>query len=300
MEKIKILEDKLNSILLGKPHVIRIAIISLVSKGHLLLNDVPGVGKTLLGKSLASLINKKFVRIQMTPDMLPSDILGSSIFNPQTSKFEFIPGPIFTNIILADEINRASPRTQSALLEAMEERQVSIDGISHRLDKDFMIIATQNPLEHKGTFPLPEAQLDRFMVSTSIGYPDKATEINMLKAAENNNIKPVIDEDELEMIYAKLANIRKSDIVLEYIVNLLNNIRNDKLTIQPPSPRAGKHLLQASIAHAMLDGKEYVEISDVIGTAIPVLQHRIILSDKTPIDLFIKNKLDQTTIAANK
>lgn len=300
MEKIKTLEDKLNSILLGKPHVIRIAIISLVSKGHLLLNDVPGVGKTLLGKSLASLINKKFVRIQMTPDMLPSDILGSSIFNPQTSKFEFIPGPIFTNIILADEINRASPRTQSALLEAMEERQVSIDGISHRLDKDFMIIATQNPLEHKGTFPLPEAQLDRFMVSTSIGYPDKATEINMLKAAENNNLEPVIDEDELEMIYAKLANIRKSDIVLEYIVNLLNNIRNDKLTIQPPSPRAGKHLLQASIAHAMLDGKEYVEVSDVIGTAIPVLQHRIILSDKTPIDLFIKNKLDQTTIAANK
>lgn len=300
MEKIKLLEDKLNSILLGKPHVIRIAIISLVSKGHLLLNDVPGVGKTLLGKSLASLINKKFVRIQMTPDMLPSDILGSSIFNPQTSKFEFIPGPIFTNIILADEINRASPRTQSALLEAMEERQVSIDGISHRLDKDFMIIATQNPLEHKGTFPLPEAQLDRFMLSTSIGYPDKATEINMLKAAENNNLEPVIDEDELDMIYAKLANIRKSDIVLEYIVNLLNNIRNDKLTIQPPSPRAGKHLLQASIAHAMLDGKEYVEVSDVIGTAIPVLQHRIILSDKTPIDLFIKNKLDQTTIAANK
>ncbi len=300
MEKIKILEDKLNSILLGKSHVIRIAIISLISKGHLLLNDVPGVGKTLLGKSLASLINKKFVRIQMTPDMLPSDILGSSIFNPQTSKFEFIPGPIFTNIILADEINRASPRTQSALLEAMEERQVSIDGISHRLDKDFMIIATQNPLEHKGTFPLPEAQLDRFMVSTSIGYPDKATEINMLKVAENNHLEPVIDEGELEMIYAKLANIRKSDIVLEYIVNLLNNIRNDKLTIQPPSPRAGKHLLQASIAHAMLDGKEYVEVSDVIGTAIPVLQHRIILSDKTPIDLFIRNKLDQTTIAANK
>lgn len=298
MEKLKILEDKLNGILLGKPHVIRIAIISLISKGHLLLNDVPGVGKTLLGKSLASLINKKFVRIQMTPDILPSDILGSSIFNPQTSKFEFIPGPIFTNIILADEINRASPRTQSALLEAMEERQVSIDGISHRLDKDFMIIATQNPLEHKGTFPLPEAQLDRFMLSTSIGYPDKATEINMLKAVENIQMEPVINDDELERIYAKLANIRKSDIVLEYIVNLLNNIRNDKLTIQPPSPRAGKHLLQSSIAHAMLDGREYVEISDVMGTAIPVLQHRIILSDKTPIDLFIKNKLDQTTIAA--
>lgn len=298
MEKIKILEEKLNQILLGKPEVIKIAIISLISKGHLLLNDVPGVGKTLLGKSLASLINKKFVRIQMTPDMLPSDILGSSIFNPQTSKFEFLPGPIFTNIILADEINRASPRTQSALLEAMEERQVSIDGISHPLDKDFMIIATQNPIEHKGTFPLPDAQLDRFMLSTSIGYPDKATEINMLKSIDNPKLVPVLDEDDIEIIYASLATIHKSDVVLEYIVNLLTGIRDDKLVIQPPSPRAGKHLLQASIAHAFLSGRKQVEVSDVMAMAAPVLQHRVILSDKTPVGLFVQNKLNQTVIAA--
>jgi len=270
------------SVISGKPEAIRLALTVLLAEGHILIEDVPGVGKTMLAKALARSIDCSVRRVQFTPDLLPSDITGVSAFNQELREFEFKPGPIFANIVLGDEINRASPKTQSALLESMEEQQVTVDGRTYALEQPFMVIATQNPVEMEGTYPLPEAQRDRFMTRLSIGYPDKDSELAMLdshgSSSPLDDLKPVAHASDIRALVAAVREVHVSVPIRQYIIDLVTATRTSAELRLGASPRAALHLMRASRAHAALDGRDFVIPDDVQTLAIPVLAHRLLPS----------------------
>jgi MoxR-like ATPase len=257
-------------------------VLALLCEGHIILEDFPGVGKTMLAKSMARSLDCEFARIQATPDLLPSDITGVNVFNLQANEFEFRPGPVFANLVLVDEINRASPKTQSALLECMQEVQVTIDGSTHRLARPFMVIATQNPIEYEGTFPLPEAQLDRFAMRLHLGYPEIAEEAKMLSehaAAEPlEDLHPVTSAADLEAAIEAVKSIYVEDSLNRYVVALLRHTRGDSRLALGASPRAGIALMRVAKAHAALRGREYVIPADIKEVAADVLSHRVIMA----------------------
>lgn len=279
-QRIELLKQNLSRTIVGKEDAIRLTLVALLAGGHALLEDVPGVGKTLLAKSLARSIAGQFHRIQCTPDLLPTDITGTNIWNPRTGEFEFLPGPIFTNILLTDEINRATPRTQSALLEVMEERQVTVDGVSRLVPKPFFVIATQNPIEYQGTFPLPEAQMDRFLLSLTLGYPTEAEELQMLQGLSDgitvDDLEPCISQDEVLEIQNWCRQIKIETSLQQYIINLVRATReSDEITLGV-SPRGAISLHRATQALAFLLGRDYGTPDDVKYLAPHVLSHRLI------------------------
>ena len=275
------LESNISRVLLGKPETVRLAVITLLAEGHLLIEDVPGVGKTLLARAMARSVNGRFCRIQFTPDLLPSDIVGSSIFNSNRSEFSFSQGPLFANIVLADEINRTPPRTQSALLEAMNDQQVSVDGTTHALPNPFFVIATQNPYEFEGTYLLPESQLDRFLMCIRIGYPDREEEMNVLTSHRTgepvDQLEPVIDSNSLVNIQEKVRKVRVETSINEYILDIVDATRHAPEISVGISPRGSLALYRATQSLAMLEQRDYVTPDDVKQLAIPVLSHRLIL-----------------------
>jgi MoxR-like ATPase len=276
------LTSNLNQVLVGKQQPIRLTLVALLSGGHVLLEDVPGVGKTLLAKSLARSIKGKFQRIQCTPDLLPSDLTGTNIWNPQEGKFEFMAGPVFANVLLADEINRATPRTQSALLEVMEESQVTIDGVSHPVAAPFFVIATQNPIESQGTFPLPEAQLDRFALALSMGYPSAEEELQMLQRSQSGpsaqTLSPCISLDEVQQLQQACLQVQVEKSLQQYMLNLVRATREDSQVRLGVSPRGAVILQRTAQAIAFLAGRTYVLPDDIKELAPSVLSHRIIPS----------------------
>ena len=267
--------------IVGKDRQIQLVLTALLAGGHVLLEDVPGVGKTLLAKSLAKSIDGKFQRIQCTPDLLPSDITGTNIWNPGSREFEFIAGPVFTNILLADEINRATPRTQSALLEVMEERQVTLDGHSRVVSAPFFVIATQNPIESHGTFVLPEAQMDRFTISLSLGYPAAAEELQMLQGLAAGglvaNLEPCISVEQLQAIQQQCRAVAVDAAISQYIVDLVRATRQDSEIALGVSPRGAVALYRATQARAWLQGRAYALPDDVKELAVAVLAHRLMM-----------------------
>jgi MoxR-like ATPase len=270
------------TVITGKPGAVRLALTVLLAEGHILIEDVPGVGKTQLAKALARSIDCSVRRVQFTPDLLPSDITGVSAYNQELRQFEFKPGPIFANVVLGDEINRASPKTQSAMLESMEERQVTVDGSTYQLEPPFMVIATQNPVEMEGTYPLPEAQRDRFMARISIGYPDRAAEISLLETHGSSSpldqLKPVAHAGDVRALVTAVREIHVSPSLRQYIIDIVSATRNAPELRLGASPRAALHLLRASRAHAALDERDFVLPDDVQALAVPVLAHRLLPS----------------------
>jgi MoxR-like ATPase len=271
----------------GKSEVVSAALVVLLAEGHLLLEDVPGVGKTMLSKSLARSIDSTVRRIQFTPDLLPSDVTGVSVYNQQSREFEFRPGGVFANIVIGDEINRASPKTQSALLECMEERQVTVDNVTYHLEAPFMVIATQNPVEMEGTYALPEAQRDRFMARVSIGYPVPAAEIAMLNSHTQLNplddLEPVTDSAELRKLCAIVGHVHVSEAVQRYAVSLTAATRDHAELLLGASPRATLHLVRAAKAYAALHQRDYVLPDDVRSLVHPVLAHRLLPSAEAAV-----------------
>ncbi len=274
--------DAVQTVITGKPAAVRLALTVLLAEGHILIEDVPGVGKTQLAKALARSVDCSVRRVQFTPDLLPSDITGVSAYNQELHEFEFKPGPIFANVVLGDEINRASPKTQSALLEAMEERQVTVDGSTYQLDRPFMVIATQNPVEMEGTYPLPEAQRDRFMARIAIGYPGPEAELSMLDTHGSesplDHLKPVAQASDVRALVAAVREVHVSAAIRQYIIDLVTATRNAPELRLGASPRAALHLLRASRALAALDERDFVLPDDIQTLAVPVLAHRLLPS----------------------
>ena len=272
----------ISQVVLGKPDVVRLAVICMLTEGHLLIEDVPGTGKTSLAKALAKSVSSAVSRVQFTPDLMPSDVTGVSIYDRQTGKFEFRAGPIFANIIVADEINRASPKTQSALLECMEERQVTVDGTTYPLARPFLVLATQNPVEMEGTYPLPEAQRDRFLARTAIGYPDPATEVAMLAGRDHSDpldaLTAVADGPTVAALIDAVATVHLAQELRQYIVEIIGSTRAIPEVRLGASPRAVLHLARAAKAAAALDGRGYVVPDDIQRLAAPVLAHRLLLT----------------------
>jgi len=284
MEVLQNLRENLKSVIKGKDEIIDLVMIALCSGGNILMDDVPGVGKTTLAKALAMSIDGRFQRVQFTPDLLPSDITGSSIFNPKDAEFHFRKGPLFANVFLADEINRASPRTQSALLEAMNEGQVTVEGVTYPLPKPFLVIATENPVEYQGTYPLPEAQLDRFAMQLEIGYPNEPDELEILYSRREqdplDNIQPVIDCNQICSIQEQVRQVNIEESVAHYIVRIIRATRDDMNIRLGASPRAFLTLSRCSQAKAFYENRDYVVPDDVKRLASRVLSHRIVLENK--------------------
>ena len=276
------IRSAVESVIDGKPDVVRLAVTVLLGEGHLLLEDVPGVGKTMLAKALARSIGCSVRRIQFTPDLLPSDITGGSVFNQERAEFEFKPGAVFSNVVVGDEINRASPKTQSALLESMEERQVTVDGTTYRLQPPFIVIATQNPIEMEGTYPLPEAQRDRFMARVSMGYPPPAAELEMLERHGAHDplatLEPVADAETVRRLVATARAVYAADVIKEYVVSLVRATRSSPDLRLGASPRSALHLMRAAKARAAMHGRAHVLPDDVQELVVPVLAHRLLPS----------------------
>ena len=274
--------QNVETVIIGKRAEVQLTLVALLCQGHVLIDDVPGVGKTMLAKAIAKSLGCTFKRIQFTPDMLPSDVTGVSIYDQSTGRFEFRPGPVMANIVLTDEINRATPKTQSALLEAMEEHQVTVDGVTHLLDKPFLVLATQNPIEYEGTFPLPEAQLDRFLMRISLGYPSPADEIRILEAQQYvhpiEKIEQVVDTDELLETQERIKEIYVHDAIKEYIVSLVGATRSHADVYLGSSPRGALALFKTGQALAALSGRDYVIPDDIKSLAVPTLAHRLIVN----------------------
>lgn len=279
-ERARAIVDEVERVIIGKRETIQQATLSLLCNGHLLIEDIPGVGKTTLAKALAKAIGGEFRRIQFTPDLLPADVTGSSIYNQKSSEFSFRAGPIFGNVVLVDEINRATPKTQSALLEAMEERTVTVDGETRQLPRPFFVIATQNSVEMTGTYPLPEAQLDRFFARVSLGYPSKESEIDILARQQISHpidlVQTVIEPTELMSLQNEVRDVFVHDNIREYIVDLVRATRESPHLLMGTSPRGTLHLMRASQAHAAMNGNDFVRPDDVKATATSVLAHRVL------------------------
>lgn len=297
--------QNMEKIIVGKREVLEHALITLLAGGHLLLEDVPGVGKTTLAKAISQTIACGFTRIQFTPDTLPGDVTGLSIYNMQTGQFEYSKGAIMNNIILADEINRTSPKTQASLLEAMEERQVTVDGITYPLESPFMVIATQNPIDYLGTYNLPEAQLDRFMMKISIGYPQAGDEKVMAERFLSNQLKqklePVVDGNTIILIQQEVEKVKVNQDLITFVTRLVQETRKDSNIILGASPRATLALLRASQAQAYLEGRNYVIPDDILKLITPVLAHRIILApeaklSQTKVEKILKNILSKVPV----
>ena len=286
VEELKAVAEKIISnverVIIGKHDEVELALIALLCQGHILIEDVPGVGKTMLAKSLAKSVGCTFKRIQFTPDLLPSDVTGVTIYNQKNGEFEFRSGPVMAQIVLADEINRATPKTQSSLLEAMEERQVTVDGVTYRLPAPFLVMATQNPIEYEGTFPLPEAQLDRFMMRISLGYPARGDEITIISSQQLSHpiedIGEVISSDELMALQTKVKTVYLDRLVMEYVVDVATATRDHQEVYLGASPRGSTALAKAAQARAALHGRDYTIPDDVKALAPAVLAHRLIVS----------------------
>lgn len=304
-KKALLILENLKKVIIGKDEVLEMVLIALLSRGHLLIEDVPGVGKTTLVKALAKSMDLSYKRVQFTPDLMPSDIIGVSIYDKNSGSFNFKKGAIFNQIFLADEINRTSPKTQSSLLQAMEEGEVSTEDDHFVLEKPFMVLATQNPLEYQGTFPLPEAQLDRFLMRLSLGYPEKAKEIEILKNHQNiknlNEIQSVVSKEDILQMQKEVDNLNVHHDIMDYIVNIANVTRNFQDLQLGASPRASIDLLKAAKARAFVQGRDYVIPDDVKNMVLPVLGHRLILSPEARIERknikdIIKGVLNQVYI----
>lgn len=280
------LEASLQSVIRGKPDVVRLSLVCLLARGHLLIEDVPGVGKTTLAQALARSVACGFHRLQFTSDMLPSDVLGVTIYNARSEAFEFKQGPIFTNFLLADEINRTTPKTQSALLEAMNEGQVSMDGRSYPLPQPFMVIATQNPVEHHGTYPLPESQLDRFLMRVRMGYPDTESERQILKNSERHELRaagPALGAADILRFQEMARGITVEDSLVEYMLAIVEKTRSYESLALGVSPRGSQALYRAVQAMALADGRQYAIPDDVKRLAVPVFAHRVVVDTRTAL-----------------
>lgn len=276
----------LNSVLLGKEDSVKMLVMALLADGHVLIEDVPGTGKTTLAKALAAVIGADFARIQFTPDLLPADVTGGAVFKANIGDFEIRKGPVFTQVLLADEINRASPRTQSALLEAMEERQVSLEGNRHKLPELFMVLATENPVEFHGVFPLPEAQMDRFMIRLSLGYPNAETELQVLRTHREGKpidaVKAVTTPDAILEARKTVQKIHVDEALEGYVVSLVQATREDPSVRLAASPRAGINLIKMAQASAYVDGRDYVIPDDIQKVFFPVMEHRVFAKESVP------------------
>jgi MoxR-like ATPase len=297
--------DNVERVIIGKRDKIELMIVALLCEGHVLLEDVPGTGKTMLARSIAKSLGVEFKRIQCTPDLLPSDVTGVSIFDRSTQSFNFIPGPAFSNILLADEINRATPRTQSALLESMGERQITVDGITRRLNRPFLVLATQNPIEYEGTFPLPEAQLDRFLMRLTLGYLDEKSEgqmlINLRKTHPIDTLKQVVDGITIPVLANSVWDIHVDETVRKYIVSLVSATRNHPDLLLGASPRGSHGLYRAAQAYAAIKGRDFVLPDDVKVLSPAILAHRCIVHPESAlrgvtVDRIIATALDETEL----
>ncbi|MDG5473903.1 MoxR family ATPase [Jeotgalibacillus sp. ET6] len=282
--KLEIILQNIEHVMIGKRNVAELSVVALLAQGHILLEDVPGVGKTMMVRALAKSVGANFTRIQFTPDLLPSDVIGVSIYNPKEMEFQFRGGPIMGNIILADEINRTSPKTQSALLEGMEEGSVTVDGVTRVLEKPFFVMATQNPIEYEGTYPLPEAQLDRFLLKMKMGYPTAEEEMEVLNRLQHappiDELQPVISLEELKQLQREVREILVDDTIKSYIVDLAGKTRSHANVYLGVSPRGSIALMKACQAYAMLHGRDYVVPDDVQFLAPYIFSHRIILKSE--------------------
>ena len=280
---VKDLIHALEGVLLGKPETVELLVMALLADGHVLVEDVPGTGKTTLAKALAAAIGADFARIQFTPDLLPADVTGGAVFKANTGEFEIRKGPVFTQVLLADEINRASPRTQSALLEAMEERQVSLEGQRYKLPELFMVLATENPVEFHGVFPLPEAQMDRFLVRISVGYPTAETELEILRAHRNgrpiDSLTAVTTPEAILKARSEVQKIHIDEALERYVISLVQATRTDGNVRLPASPRAGMNLVRMAQACAFVDGRDFVNPDDIQRVFFPVMEHRVFAKD---------------------
>jgi len=304
-ESIRAVVDNLARVVHAPDETLTLCVLCLVSEGHLILEDFPGVGKTMLAKALARSLDVSFSRMQFTPDLLPSDVTGVNVFNQRSNEFEFKPGPVFANLLLVDEINRASPKTQAALLECMQEQQVTIDGVTNELARPFMVMATQNPIEYEGTYPLPEAQLDRFTMRIAIGYPALSEEAAMLaeQTADPplNDLEPVADAAEALALADEAKGIFVEESLNRYVVALLRATRGDSRLYLGASPRAGIALLRVAKARALAEGRGFMEPDDVKAVAVPVLSHRLILAPEARAtgltgEQIVRETLDKTPV----
>jgi MoxR-like ATPase len=299
-DRIEHLVQNLNLAIVGKQDAIRLVIIALLSGGHVLLEDVPGVGKTLLAKSLAKSLDGKFQRLQCTPDLLPSDVTGTNVWNPKTGEFEFLAGPVFANVLLADEINRATPRTQSALLEVMEEHQVTIDGVTRKVPEPFFVVATQNPVEYQGTFPLPEAQMDRFAIALSLGYPSESEELQMLQRLQQGQtveeLKACLGLEEIRQLQKLCRQVRVEPALQQYMLSLVRATRQDEEITLGVSPRGTVALQKAVQAIAFLENRDFAIPDDVKLLAPYVLAHRIIPSSGRKAGAIVERLLRSVAI----
>ncbi len=284
VEQIERLQQAVEKVIKGKPEAVRLAIITLIAGGHLLIEDVPGVGKTTLAQALARALDSSFQRIQFTSDLLPSDVIGLSVYNQHSGVFEWKPGPIFANIVLADEINRTTPKTQSALLEAMAERHVTIEGVTHGLPLPFIVLATQNPIEHHGTYPLPESQLDRFMLRLRIGYPAAADEKQILRDREYSDplddLTPVMSSGEVLALQENVASVSVDDVLVEYLMRLVSATRESEMLDLGVSPRGTLALFRAAQALALTEERSFCIPDDIKRLVLPVFAHRVVVSSR--------------------